>query len=255
MRQINYTVNYHTASFKDAFTWIVNASKIAIKRPFLHIITTISLALIFAAILFLYGYIRINPQIKLIGLIIFSFIFPMISATMAVTSDICNKNIHGVNYPKYILARVWQSGVLRTILIYILISTAISLGANQLLDQYPNDIYPNSALAINFITQIMLILLQIVVWIAVPFIVYSETFIQPFHVLGFAFKSFINNFFVVFFFLVINMAILGGALTVLYGLMNYLHQWTLILFAIVLLKFLSWFGISCAEMSRNIISN
>lgn len=244
----NLSITYGRNSVKNVFTWFADGFRIFLKRPLLHLLTTLFLSLWFVVVLFVGKEFQESYILLMICYICFSFILPIIMASLTITNEISSTNLRRVNYFKYIAAKILDSGCLNLIIIYVLIEVAVYLATGLLIQALPS-----FEVGISVLVKVLLICLQIISWVAVPACLSAETVVKPFHLLWYSATAIIKNFIPTLLFVVVNIAILL-LLTFAIGSLGYLiSAWSILLFMILMWVFISWFGICCAYFSRSIV--
>lgn len=244
----NLSITYGRNSVKNVFTWIADGSKVFLKRPLLHLLTTLFLSLWFVIILFVGKEFQESYILLMICYMCFSFILPIIMASLTTTNEIASTNLRGVNYFKYIAAKILNSGCLNLIIIYVLIEVAVYLATGLLIQALPS-----FEVGISVLVKVLLIYLQIISWVAVPACLNNENRVRPFHLLWYSCIGIIKNFIPTVLYVVLNIVTLL-LLTFVIGSLGYIiSAWSILIFMILMWIFLSWFGICCAQFSRSII--
>lgn len=242
-----FNVVFGDSSFKDTFGWVKLGSKSFAKRPFLHFLTLFSITIWLLAIVILGGFFQLDYIGLMIMSAIFSTILPLAMASMVITDDITTSGQSG-NPFKIIVSRLWKSGVLRLIVVFVLIGVALSLAESLVIQEFPN-----SAQILNIVVQFIQIVLQLIGWIAIPAALRNER-VMPFHMLWYSFVAICKNFIPVILYSVLNLIILFLVIAACFGLMAALSQTVVgIIFVFLMMIFLSWFGICCAYVSRQIL--
>lgn len=244
---MKFNAVFGSSSIKDTFGWVKLGSKSFAKRPLLHLLTMLSIAIWLLAILAVGGLVEFNYVLVIISTIVFNTILPVAMAAMVVTDQIAVSGQKG-NYFKMVWSKLWQSGVLRLILVYVLVVVAISLADSLIITEFPA-----TTVVANGIMQFMQIVLQIVLWIAIPAALRNER-IMPFHMLWYSLVAIMKNLIPVVLYAFLNLIILLLIILACFGLMNVVTPPVVaVIFILLMMIFLSWFGVCCAYVSKQVL--
>lgn len=174
---------------------------------------------------------------------LFCMMIPLIMANLAITDKIQAQNITGINYIKYILNILWNSGVLKLIFVCALLQTALYLASLYVVNtnlSFAQIIYNTLSIAS--------VIFQIIVFFAVPAKISDQNNIAPFKWLYKILIACLINFIPVILFIIISIITI-----LLITLIVPNSMYAIYLFLVLVILFMIYFGIVCSKIANKII--
>lgn len=234
-------------SIKELFLSISSGFKSFYQRFFLHILTTIIIPIAIGALFLVVYYsaliLKQEAFILPLSYPLFCMMIPLMIANAAITDHIYTQNISGVNYIRYIMNKLWISGVVKLIFTCALLQTAIYLASLYVINA---DL--SQAKVLYEIFSAISIILQIIILFAVPAKVQTPKDTPPFKWLYKAFVACLRNFIPILLFIVISIITI-----LIIALIMPKSIYAMYLFLLIIMLFMIFFGIVCNRIANKII--
>lgn len=243
---MDFTVN-KKITVKEIFFAISSGFKSYRQRFFLHTLTTLIIpfiiGIIFSVVYYSALILKQDAFILPLSYPLFCMMIPLMMANVAITDQIYTQNITGINYIKYIICIIWNKGVLKLIFLCSLLQTAIYLASLYVVNtdlSFAKIIYDGLSIAA--------VLLQIIIFFAVPAKIDDQNDTPPFKWLCSTIISCLRNFIPILIFIIVSIiSILLIALIIPKSI------YAIYLFLLSIVLFMIFFGIVCNRIANRII--
>jgi|GEM_PF-1799411 len=241
----NNKLQIKRASLKSSIGWLIEAGKILFKSPVNFMLVSLPFLFCFIIVLALNSYYYNNNYGIAIATFVMSLVFPF---TISAISNAYRQYNHNNRIKLLdVYLAIFKSSNLRLILVYVLLVMFFSFASNYLFSIF--EIVDNM---VGYIVQLVFILFQFVILLAIPAGMYTGYQMKPFKMIFISLKAMMINIvscviFIIVVFIVLILAILiAKYLAILVG------KFAIGIYLIELWIFVTWLCLGAVTMSKEI---
>lgn len=242
--QDNNSLKIARVTFKGMLNWHILSARALYARPFLYL----GLSLFWLAVLvvaFLCGshfqdYFWVASSMA-VGI---SLVFPFTLASIAAAYK-----LDGAAVSTKLCASLWRGYSLRLIVVYVMLLLAVSLAVSYLQANWPEH-----WLAIKYTSEVIYLLLQLSILIALPANILLDGQIKPYHALSYALQAVVCNVLPIILFLAGMLVVLLLAIVSAQLLGHVLGKVAVVVYVIELWLLVTWISLSATIMAKQLLT-